>query len=332
MNKLVKKLIEVYGPAGNEELVSQVIRDEIEEYVDEISVDVMGNLIAYKKGTGDGKRIMLSAHMDQIGIMVTHIDEKGFLRFGNIGGIGIHTSFCRRVIFKNGLVGVIGFETEEGTWKDINLSKMYIDIGAANKAEAEKQVKIGDIAVYYPQFTESNGKYMGGAMDDRAGCVLLIETIKQIGESANDLYFVFSTQEEVGLRGARTSAYKIDPDIGIAIDVTATGDTPKARTMAVALGQGPAIKIKDSSIICHPKIKNWMIDTAEKNNIPYQLEVLEFGGTDSGAIHLSRGGVPSGVLSIPCRYVHSDSETIDSSDLKNGVKLLVKVLESKIEI
>lgn len=332
MRELLQKLTSVYGPSGNEELVSQVIREEIESYVDEIKVDVMGNLIAIKKGNGNGKRIMLAAHMDQIGLMVTHIDEKGFLRFANLGGISVANSICRRVIFENDIVGVIGYETEVDSWKDITLAKMFIDIGASSKEEAEKLIKIGDVAVYYPLFSESNGKYISGAMDDRSGCALLVQTIKNIGSTPNDLYFVFTVQEELGLRGAKTSAYALDPDLGISVDVTATGDTPKCKPMAVSLGKGPAIKIKDASVLAHPLVKELMVNTAQKYNIPYQLEILEYGGTDSGAIHLSRSGVPSGVLSIPCRYVHSDSETIDANDMENGVKLLTKILEENINI
>ncbi|NLJ41737.1 MAG: M42 family metallopeptidase [Clostridiales bacterium] len=330
MRELLQKLAGVYGPSGNEEPIRDAIQKEIEDHVDEFYTDVMGNLIAVKKGKGGGKRVLLAAHMDQIGLMVTHIDDKGFLRFAALGGISVANSICRRVIFRNGITGVIGYETEVESWKDITLAKMYIDIGASGKEEAESQIKIGDVAVYHSPFSANNDKYMGGAMDDRAGCALLVETIKSLESTPNDLYFVFTTQEEVGLRGAKTSAYALEPDLGISVDVTITGDTPKAKPMAVSLGEGPAIKIKDASILAHPKVKELMVGTAKKHGIPYQLEILEFGGTDSGAIHLSRGGVPSGVLSIPCRYVHSDSETIDANDLKNGVKLLVKILEGEI--
>lgn len=169
-------------------------------------------------------------------------------------------------------------------------------------------------------------------MDNRAGCALLIQTIKELEDCQNDAYFVFSVQEEVGLRGAKTSAYAINPDVGIAVDVTSTGDTPKARTMAVELGKGPAIKVKDASVICHPKVKDLMIDRAEDKGIPYQLEVLEWGGTDAGIIHLTREGVPSGAVSVPCRYIHSANEMVDAEDLEDGVKLLVAILEQEIEI
>ena len=330
MIELVKKLTGAFGPSGNEEAVAQLIREEIEQYVDEIRTDALGNLIGIKRGSG--KKVMLAAHMDQIGFMVTYIDEKGFLRFTNIGGISVANSILRPVVFKNAMRGVIGYETEIQDWKDIKLNRMYIDIGASSREEAEKYVSIGDVAVYDIETVEENGKLIGGAMDDRAGCAVLIQTLKTLSKSPHEIYFVFTVQEEVGLRGAKTAAYGLNPDIAIAVDVTLTGDTPKARSMAVELGKGAAIKVIDRSVLCHPKVKNLMIETAEKWDIPYQMEVLEFGGTDAGAIHLTRSGVPSGVLSIPCRYVHSANETIDLGDLNNSVKLLTKILEGDIDI
>lgn len=332
MKDLLKKLIETYGPSGNEEDIRRVIEEEIRDYVDQIDTDVMGNLIALKKGNGQGRKVMLSAHMDQIGLIVTHIDDNGFLRFSNVGGISVLNTINGKVIFKNGTIGTVSYENEIENIKDIKLNRMYIDIGANSCEEAAEKVSIGDVAVYYSPLAESNGRYIGGAMDNRSGCALLIETIKELKDCKNDAYFVFSVQEEVGLRGAKTSAYSINPDVGIAVDVTSTGDTPKARTMAVKLGAGPAIKVKDGSVICHPKVKDLMIDRAEDIDIPYQIEVLEWGGTDAGAIHLTREGIPSGAVSIPCRYVHSANEMVDEKDLENGVKLLVKILENEIEL
>lgn len=330
MRELLQKLTGVYGPSGNEEMIRLVIRNEIENHVDEIREDVLGNLIAVKKGKG--KKVMLAAHMDQIGMMITHIDDKGFLRFTSIGGISVPNSINRRVMFGNGLMGVVGYETEINDWKDIRFDRMYIDIGASDKEDAQEMVNIGDVAVYPSYFSENNGHYISGAMDDRAGCALLIQTARTLENSPHEIYYVFTIQEELGLRGAKTSAFSINPDIGIAVDVTLTGDTPKAKPMAVELGKGPAIKVKDSSVLAHPKIKNLMVERARQYGIPYQLEILERGGTDSGAIHLTRGGIPSGVLSIPCRYVHSDNEVIAAADIKNGVKLLTKILEEEIDI
>jgi len=326
---LLKKMLLAYGPSGNEGEVLKLIQHEIKDFVDEIKTDPLGNLIARKKGNGN--KVMLAGHMDQIGLMVTYIDDKGFLRCTNIGGISPTITLSQRVIFQNGTIGVIGSENVDDL-KDLKLDKLYIDIGANNKNEAEKRISIGDICVYHNDPIIDDKKVISQALDDRIGCFIMIEALKRLSYTGNDIYLVFTVQEEVGTRGAKTSAFSIKPDIAIAFDVTATGDTPKAKTMAVKLGSGPAIKVKDNSILCHPKVKNYMIQQAEKNNIPYQMEVLEFGGTDSGAIHLSREGVPSGVLSIPCRYLHSNCEMVFISDIEYGIQLTKCILENDIEI
>jgi endoglucanase len=167
-------------------------------------------------------------------------------------------------------------------------------------------------------------------MDDRISVAVMIEVLRQLKESPFELYFVFTAQEEVGVRGATAAAYRIAPDYGLAIDVTQTGDTPKGTTMAVSLGQGPAIKVKDSGMIADPRIVSWMVETAKKAGLPYQLEVLEHGGTDARAIQLSRAGVPAGCLSIPCRYIHSPSEMVDLRDVENAVKLVTALLSSPV--
>lgn len=209
---------------------------------------------------------------------------------------------------------------------------MYIDIGAFSKEEAEEKVSIGDICIYYSHFTENDNVIFTPYLDDRVGCYIAVETIKAIKEQKNDLYFVFSVQEEVGLRGAKTAAYRISPDIGMSLDVTAHGDTPKAKRFAVGLNKGAAIKVKDNSIICHPKVREVLVNIAKSNNIPYQMEVLEFGGTDSGAIHLTKEGVPSGVISIPTRYVHSTLEMASKNDIVNCIKLLTEFLQDDLDI
>ena len=328
MKELIKELTEAYGPSGREETVRKVIEDKIKPMVDKMEVDSLGNLIARKKGPG--KRVMLAAHMDELGLMVTYIDKKGFLRFSNVGGISPHILLGERVVFANGTVGTIGCEKIE-SMKDLNFQKLYIDIGASEQKEAEDQVKIGDIAVYQRGFQDLGRRIISKSLDDRVGCAVLIQALKEIESPVNDLFFVFTVQEEVGVRGARTSAYRIKPDYGLAVDVTRTGDTPESETMAVALGKGPTVKVKDTLIITHPKVKKIMVDAAERTGIPYQLEVLERGGTDSGAIHLSREGVPSGVMSIPCRYIHTPSEMVDYDDVINGVKLLKSILETPLD-
>ena len=265
--------------------------------------------------------------MDQIGFMVTYIDKNGFLRFTNIGGISPTISLSQRVIFNNGTIGVIGSEHLESA-KDLKLDKMYIDIGATSKEEAEKLVEIGDVCGYHHDATIDDLKVISPSLDDRIGCYIMMETIKELKEVKNDLYFVFTVQEELGIRGAKTSAYRVEPEIGIAYDVTMTGDTPKARTMALKMGKGLAIKARDNSLITHPKLKEHLINEAKKGDFPYQIEVLEFGGTDSGAIHLSKEGVPSGVISIPTRYIHSTCEMVSTKDVIDSVNYSLQVLNS----
>ena len=249
MKNLIKDLVESYGPTGFETEVTNKIRTYIADKVDECYVDALGNLIARKKGSG--KKVMFSAHADEIGVIVTYIDDDGFLRFSNVGGLNLLTLLGGRVRFANGVIGVIG--KEKGELKDLTLDKLFIDIGAATKDEAQKKVSIGDFAVFHREFADLGQRLVAKSMDDRIGCAVLVEAIRRLDHSDHDLYFVFSAQEEVGLRGARTAAYSIDPDLGIAIDVTRTGDTPEAPRMDVSLGKGAAIKVKDSSVIAHPK-------------------------------------------------------------------------------
>lgn len=324
--ELLKKLVTAYGPASNEGIIRSIIIDEIKEYVDEYNVDNLGNLIAHKKG--NGKKIMISAHMDQIGLMVTDIDKDGFIRFGNIGGISPSISLSQKVLFENGTMGAIFAEPVDDLSK-LKLENMYIDIGARNNKEAEEKVNVGDICIYYSEFIDNEHVVFTSYLDDRVGCYVAIETLKNLNATDNDLYFVFSVQEEVGLRGAKTAAYSIDPDFGIAIDVTAHGDTPKAKRFAIGLHKGTAIKVKDNSIITHPLVRNNLVELAKVNDIKYQMEVLEFGGTDSGAIHTTKEGVPSGVISIPTRYVHSTVEMASKDDIMDSVRLLKAYLEEK---
>lgn len=327
MKDLIKDLVETYGPAGYEMDITAKICDLVKDHVDQVYTDTLGNLIAHKRG--DGKKIMFSAHADEIGVAITFIDKNGFLRFSNIGGLNPLTLLGNRVRFRNGTIGVIG--KEKGDLKDLAINKMFIDIGVESDEEAKTKVSIGDFAIIQREFADLGNRLVGKSMDDRVGCAILIEAIRQLKDSPHDLYFVFSAQEEVGLRGANTAAYAIDPDLGIALDVTLTGDTPEAPTMAVELGKGAAIKIKDSSVITHPKVKDLLIKLAKENNITYQLEVLERGGTDAGAIHLTKTGVPSGAISIPCRYVHTASEMVDIRDVENCIKLVLALVQDPID-
>lgn len=328
LKQTLTQLLAIYGPTSIENKVAQEICKMLDGVVDEMKVDVLGNLIAVKHGNG-GKCVMLSAHMDHIGFIVTDATDEGFLRVSNVGGIHAAQSVGMHVSFENGVIGVIGVD---GKATKPEMMHLFIDIGADSREEALSRVSIGDIAVYKYTLCElGEHRLSAPAMDDRAGCAILVETMKNLGETKNEVAAVFSVQEEVGLRGAKTAAFAVDPDFGVALDVTLTGDVPDAALrMAVKLGDGVAVKVMDRSVICAPVVRDALCKAAKDSNSKYQMEVLTAGGTDAGAIHLSRSGVPSGVLSIPCRYVHSGVETIDMRDMQAAVDTLVTYLKSDL--
>ncbi|HEX9014294.1 MAG TPA: M42 family metallopeptidase [Anaerolineaceae bacterium] len=331
MKPLIQRLVETPGPSGYEQKVRELVRAEIEAAADELRVDALGNLIARKgQKTNDGLRIMLSAHMDEIGVIATHIDEHGFVRFTNIGGVRPINCMGGRVRFLSGVQGVINGDSLDSADKVHTLEQMYIDLGASTRADCP--VKVGDVAAFERPFLDLGDRLVAKAMDDRISVAVLIETIRQLKTTPNEVFFVFSTQEEVGLRGATTAAYGVDPELGLSVDVTRTGDTPKGVKMETSLGLGPAVKVRDSSLLADPRIVRWMEAAAEKEHIPYQLEILEAGGTDAHAIQLTRMGVPAGCLSIPTRYVHSPSEMVDYRDVQNAVKLLLALLRNPIQL
>ena len=322
--KLLEKLLQADGVSGNEEEIRKMIIEEIKDLCDDYEVDAMGNTIAHKKGAG--AKVMLAAHIDEIGVIVTYIDDKGFARFSPIGGLYVKNLVNRRVRFANGTIGVIG--SEEKAFNDKpEISKLYIDIGAASKEEAQKRISIGTTAAFVGETVISGNTVISKALDNRAGCYMLIKAMERIEHPKNDLYFVFTTQEEVGLRGAKAAAYSVNPDYAIAVDVTDTGDTPECPTMAVKLGGGAAIKVMDRSVMCDIDVRCAMIEAAKKHGIKYQLEIMADGGTDAGAIHLTRAGVKTGGISLPTRYVHSPSEMANTDDLEACVKLLTTVAE-----
>jgi endoglucanase len=331
MKSLIQKLVETPGPSGYESQTRALVRAEVEALADEVRVDALGNLIAVKgAATAGGRRIMLAAHLDEIGVIVTHIDENGFIRFTTLGGVGRTTCSGGRVRFLNGVTGVIGHELLSDASKLPAFDQMFIDVGAKGKVDCP--VRVGDVAAFDRPLAELGSRLVSKAMDDRIGVAVLVETLRRMGESPNRVYFVFSVQEEVGLRGATTAAYEIDPEVGIAVDVTRSGDTPKGVKMDVSLGRGPAIKVRDSGMLSDPRVVDWMVRTAAEGQIPYQLEVLEAGTTDARAIQLTRAGVPAGCLSIPCRYIHSPSEMVDFGDVENAVRLLGALVAGSVEL
>lgn len=325
--ELLKKLTECASPSGREDLVRDIIKEALSPFADEIYTDNLGSLICHKKGSG--KRIMLASHMDEIGFAVTFIDEKGFIRFAPVGGQAKVNCINRKVRFTNGVTGTISYENREDPTK-IGFDKMFIDIGAKNKEEAENLVKIGDMAVFSGECTFACDKIISKALDDRAGCYALICAFREIKNSPNDIYAVFTAQEEVGLRGARTAANKINPDVAVALDVSGAGDTPYSNEYNLTLGEGPAIKCMDKSFIIHPIMRKLLTDCAREISIPYQMEAAGYGGTDAGAIHLTGAGVPSATISIPTRYIHSPGEVVSKDDLKNTSLLIKKIMETDI--
>lgn len=330
MKELIKRLVEAYGPSGCEGEVCALIKDELAGAVDDIRVDAMGNLIAHKRGDGSGRRVMVAAHMDEIGLIVTHVDDKGFLRFARIGGVLPGTPLGARVRFGNGAIGVIGHEGGMDAKADGDWDKLFVDVGATSREDCP--VKVGDVAGFFQPMADLGGRLVAKAMDDRVGCAVIIAAVKAIKGTPNELFLVFTTQEEVGTRGAVVSAYGIEPEVGIAVDVTPTGDFPESRPMSVSLGKGAAIKVLDSGLISHPGVKNWMVATAEGGGIAYQLEVLDRGSTDARAIQTSRAGVPAGCVSVPTRYVHTQSEMVDMGDLEACVELMAALLENVPQI
>lgn len=334
MKDLIRTLVEAYGPSGFEQTIRELIRPEVEPYVDEIVIDALGNLIAHKKPSSSNPqplKVMIAAHMDEIGVMVTHITEKGYLRFTNIGGVFPHTLLGNRVRFANGTIGVIGCDRVDDLKTIHALNKHFIDVGATNRDDAP--VMVGDAAAFMRDFSLQGDRLVAKSMDDRIGCAIAIEVLKRLPPAIDhDLYVVFSVQEEVGTRGAETAANRILPDIGIALDVTRTGDVPEARAMAVELGSGPAIKVKDSGMIAHAGLVSLMRQRADEAGIAYQLEVLEGGSTDARSMQIAGPGSAAGCISIPCRYIHTPSEMIDFKDVEGSVELLVTLLSNPLEV
>lgn len=319
MIELVKKLMKVSSVSGREQKIADVIKSEVEAYSDEVYTDNLGNLYAHKKG--NGKKIMLAAHMDEIGFFATYIGDNGHVRITPVGGVNFRSAAYTTVIFENGVRGVLVPEAGDGDAN--NADKYYIDLGTTSKKQTEKKVKIGYFAVVESSLTKLHGRrYVGRPFDDRIGCAILIECLKNSRDSENDLYFVFTTAEEVGTRGALPAAFNVQPDYSLAVDVTATGDVPGAKSMAVKLGGGAAIKIRDNSAICDYRIVEMLTDTAKREKIKYQHEILARGGTDTGAMQRSGRGSVAGAVSVPTRYIHSSVEMIDMADVDACVKLI----------
>ena len=319
--EILEALNQTHGPSGDEGGVRRKIEELARPFADEIVTDTLGNLIVHKKGAGPW--MMLAAHMDSIGFIVTHIEKEGFLRVGRLGGISPKEAAYAPVRFKNGVQGVFVPE-EKADFGKLKLDECFIDIGAANEDEAKKLVRVGDTCIYDGPVRVTGDRVTAPYLDDRMACAVLLCALERITRPTRDLYLVFTVQEEVGLRGAKTAAWWAEPDVGIAVDVTDVDDTPGSeKSGTTKLGRGAAVKVMDSSVICHPQVVAKLEELAEKEDIPVQRDIMRAGGTDAGASHTARLGVRTGGISIPCRYIHTPAETASLEDGAACVRLTV---------
>ena len=340
LSENLEKLSNACGVAGREEEVRNLMIKLLKPHADEVVVDKLENVIAIKKGKKGKPKVMLAAHMDEVGLLVKIITKEGFLKFIKMGGIDDRILLAQKVNIytdKDTLPGVIGskpphIQKEDERKKIVTYDELFIDVGAENREDAKKMgIKVGDPVGFDAKYTElGKGTVMGKAFDNRAGCAVMIETLKQLEKTDCTVYAVGTVQEEVGLRGAATAAFGIDPDVALALDVTVAGDVPGVREFdtSVKMGKGPALTVTDSGLITHPKVLRWLIDTASENKIEYQLETGLLGTTDAARISLTRQGVPSGTISIPTRYIHSPFGLINLKDAENSAKLAAAAVQN----
>lgn len=329
MYNLIKKYTNAFSVSGREFYLADIIEADLKGHADKITRDAMGNLIVFKKGVDSSKKLMIAAHMDEIGFMVTNVTDSGYIRISNVGGINAVYSAYDVVRFENGVKGII---VADASAKELKVKDLVIDIGAKNKKDAAKKVSVGDLCSLVPSLTRlMNKRISAKAFDDRLGCAVAAFSAINAEQPKYDTYYVFTVQEEVGCRGAMPASFDIRPDYAIAIDVTGTGDTVGAKAMEVKLGNGAAVKLKDSSVICSQLMVDAMVSCAKKNGIKYQLEVLEAGGTDTHSMQLAAGGCHAGCISIPTRYIHSPVETVDLNDVEACEKLLTALVTEGVE-
>ncbi len=327
---MLKELSEISGISGDEDRIRSFIKENIYQYADELIEDNYGNLIV-RKGKINKIKILLAAHMDEVGMMITNIEKNGLLRFKTIG-LRSQTILAKKVIVgEKRIPGVIGHKpihlTQRGeTDKVPEIKELFIDIGANSREEVERLIQIGDTATFDTKFRKEGEIIYGKALDNRLGCYILMNLIKMTDIPA---YYAFTVQEEVGLRGARIVAFRVNPDIAIAVDTTGSGEFPEKKDLPEypVMGRGPALTFADSTILCDRKLLKIFESTAKKYCIPFQYKQPMIGGTDAGVIHITGEGVPSAVISTPARYIHSPISIASMKDIKNGIKLLSLTME-----
>lgn len=339
---MLKDLTDAKGIPGNEQEPRSVMKKYIVPYADEVETDGLGSLIARKSGVAEGPKIMVAGHLDEVGFMITQIDDKGFLKFQTVGGWWNQVMLAQRVTIvtsKGDITGVIGSKpphilSPEARKKPVEIKDMFIDIGASSKEEAQDWgVRPGDMAVPYFEFTVMNNEKMllAKAWDNRIGCAIAIDVLRNLKEEnhPNTVYGVGTVQEEVGLRGAKTAANKIMPDIAFAVDVGIAGDTPgiSEKESQSKMGDGPQIMLYDASMVSHKGLRDFVTGIADELGIPYQFDAMPGGGTDAGSTHLAGEGAPSLAITIATRYIHTHGAILHRDDYENAVKLITEVIK-----
>ncbi|WP_163539723.1 M42 family metallopeptidase [Gracilibacillus sp. YIM 98692] len=342
MKTMLKELTDARGIPGDEKEPRQVMEKWIQPYADKVYTDHLGSLIAEKSGEENGPKVMVAGHLDEVGFMVTKIDDKGFVYFQTVGGWWSQVMLAQRVTLltkKGDVTGVIGSKpphilSPEARKKPVEIKDMFIDIGATSREEAQEfGVRPGDSVVPYFEFTPLKNEklLLAKAWDNRIGCAIAIEVLKRLQEEKhpNVVYGVATVQEEVGLRGAKTATHSIQPDIGFAVDVGIAGDTPgiSSKDADSKIGDGPQIILYDASMVSHKGLRDFVIDTADEKNIPYQYATMAGGGTDSGSIHVTAEGVPALSITVPTRYIHTHAAILHQDDFEHAVQMLVEVIK-----
>ena len=332
MKPLIKKLAEAFGPSGFESQVRDLVRAEIKNLPDYVSEDRLGNLMAVvKKNSKTGKKVILAAHLDEIGVIASHVDRRGFVRFNQLGALLPGTCVGQRVRFLNGAMGVIDADVRrDDPALPPALSDLYIDVGASNRDDCP--VKVGDPGVFARTLEEAGPRLVGKSLDDRVGVAVLIETMRTLKRTPHEVAFVFTAQQEVMARGAGPAAFGLEADLGLTIDLSGTGDTPNGHRKDVALGGGPAILARDAGTVANPYLKGLLLQRAQEARLRVQLDVQEHSYTDSLTLQTARGGLPTGGVSIPARHLHTASEMVDLRDVQATVNLLAEFLQKPIEV
>lgn len=338
--KVLERLSNACGVAGREDEVRVLMKDLLKPNVDEVQEDRLGNVIGVRRGMNDSPKVMVAAHMDEIGLMVKNVTAEGFVQFVKIGGIDDRILIAQKVIIHTAnrpLTGIIGSKPPhilkaEEKKKVIEAEALFIDVGASSNKEAVKMgIRVGDTVSFDINFTRiGDDVVVGKAFDDRVGCAVLATVMERLSDVDCTIYAVGTIQEEVGLRGAATAAFSLFPDVGIALDATVAGGVPGVKEVetSIKMRRGPAITVADRGLITHPRVLQLLVDAAEKNRIPYQLEAGLPGSTDAARIALTREGIPSGVISIPTRYIHSPISMLSLDDAENAAKLAVAAIKN----